>query len=54
MGKIDKTFKKGRYSNMFDADVGFCWKNLLTRNQFEDKWEEEFNNNKSTFKFEWK
>lgn len=31
MGKIDKTFKKGRYSNMFYADVGIFWKSLLTR-----------------------
>ena len=38
MGKIDKNFKKGRYSNMFDAGVGIFWKTLLNRQQFEDKW----------------
>jgi hypothetical protein len=31
MGKIDKTFKKGRYSNMFDGKVGIFWKSLLSR-----------------------
>lgn len=34
MGKIDKTFKKGRYSNMFDGEVGFFWKTLLNRQEF--------------------
>ncbi len=34
MGKIDKSFKKGRYSNMFDGSVGVFWKTLLSRKQF--------------------
>lgn len=54
MGKIDKTFKKGRYSHMFDGTVGVFWKTLLNRNEFEEKWEKEFEKNKGSFKFEWK
>lgn len=54
MGKIDKTFKKGRYSNMFDGEVGFFWKTLLSKQEFEKKWDEEFKKNQGTFKFDWK
>ena len=51
MGKIDKTFKTGRYSNMFDGTVGLFWKSLLDRKEFEEKWEIEFKKNQVSFKF---
>lgn len=53
MGKIDKTFKKGRYSNMFYPNVGIFWHNLINEKQFYDAWEVEFNKNAPSFKFAW-
>ena len=38
MGKLDKAYKKNRYSPMFYEDVGVYWKNFLNRRQFEEKW----------------
>jgi len=31
MGKLDKAYKKNRYSPMFYDDVGVFWKNFITR-----------------------
>ncbi len=34
MGKIEKQFKRGRYSVMFDPKVGIFWGALINRKQF--------------------
>lgn len=34
MGKIEKNFKKKRYSPMFDPEVGVFWGRFITREEF--------------------
>lgn len=53
MGKIEKNFKKGRYSHMFDPEVGIFWKRFLSRADFEKKWDLEFSYHVRDFDFKW-
>lgn len=42
MGKIEKQFKKGRYSNMFRAYVGVQGDKLLNQQEFYEEWDQAF------------
>lgn len=42
MGKIDQKVRIGRYSPAFSLNVGIGHDRFLTREEFESKWEEEF------------
>lgn len=53
MGKIEKNYKKGRYSHMFEPEVGIFWKRFISRADFEKKWDLEFSYHAREFDFTW-
>lgn len=49
---IDKTMQRERYCPLYRQDAGVIHRRLLTRSKFENKWQEEYNKNIHSVKFE--